>query len=396
LSNQGDNSKYVDFTTNEVKQFKDVVNVLSVDNSSTNDWIEYETKGFSLVEYTGVIDSVSPHILQARANGDWQGVIGDIAKLANVNYARLPEGLKAWYELVDNALRVTAEFMIPLDVITSIDLSQPVYVEELNGYYIIEEISEYINGVTPVKVKLIKLEEAPTLNAAAAKSTAIITTDSKSADSTDNKYEIAVFTTPSLFNITTSTGYAKQLTNHPDDGGTYTGLEFTQTLLTTADNDLSTRQTIFSETSVTTAQEGWYEVYVEMTGTPATLATSTATTITSISQYAYLGDVAQTPELLIQLNVTETELLASGSASFTTKLKNFADITDVVATCEYQKLSGPSGIATGTLRVVSITDLQEKSETEIAFQDGVGFYKVNFKTTEADSEDNAFGGFYIS
>ena len=48
------------------------------------------------------------------------------------------------------------------------------------------------------------------------------------------------------------------------------------------------------------------------------------------------------------------------------------------------------------MRVVSITDLQEKSETEIAFQDGVGFYKVNFKTTEADSEDNAFGGFYIS
>ena len=99
---------------------------------------------------------------------------------------------------------------------------------------------------------------------------------------------------------------------------------------------------------------------------------------------------------MIELNVTETELLASGSASFTTKLKNFADITDVVATCEYQKLSGPSGIATGTLRVVSIADLQEKSETEIAFQDGVGFYKVNFKTTEADSEDNAFGGFYIS
>ena len=396
LLNQGDNSKYVDFTTNEVKQFKDVVNVLSIDNSSTNDWLEYETKGFSLVEYTGVIDPVAPYIKQARADGVWQGVVNDLPKLANVNYARLPEGLKAWYSLVDSALRVTAEFMIPLDVITSIDLSQPVYVEELSGYYIVEEISEYINGVTPVKVKLIKLEEAPTLNTAAAKSTAIITTDSKSADSTNNKYEIAVFTTPSLFNITTSTGYAKQLTNHPDDGGTYTGLEFTQTLLTTADDDLSTRQTIFSETSVTTAQEGWYEVYVEMTGTPATLATSTATTITSISQYAYLGDVAQTPELLIELNVTETELLASGSASFTTKLKNFADITDVVATCEYQKLSGPSGIATGTLRVVSIADLQEKSETEIAFQDGVGFYKVNFKTTEADSEDNAFGGFYIS
>lgn len=396
LSNQGDNSKYVDFTTNEVKQFKDVVNILSIDNSSSNDWIEYETKGFSLVEYTGVIDSVAPHILQARANGDWQGVIGDIPKLANVNYARLPEGLKAWYSLVDSALRVTAEFMIPLDVITSIDLSQPVYVEELNGYYIVEEISEYINGVTPVKVKLIKLEEAPTLNTAAAISTAIITTDSKSADSTNNKYEIAVYSTPSLFNVTTSTGYAKQLTNHPDDGGTYTGLEFTQTLLTTADNDLSTRQTIFSETSVTAAQEGWYEVYVEMTGSPATLATSTATTITSESQYAYLGDIAQAPELLVELNVNETELLASGRASFTTKLKNFADITDVVATCEYQKLSGPSGIATGTLRVVSIADLQEKSETEIAFQDGVGFYKVNFKTTEADSEDNAFGGFYIS
>ena len=397
LLNQGDNSKYVDFTTNEVKQFKDVVNVLSIDNSTTNDWLEYETKGFSLVEYTGLIEPVAPYIKQARADGDWQGVVDDLPKLANVNYARLPEGLKAWYSLVDAALRVTAEFMIPLDVITNIDLSQPVYVEELGGYYIIEEIAEYINGVTPVKVKLIRLESVSGLVDGIPKTSGSpMVIESKSADATDNKYEIAVYTTALEFGITTSTGYAKQLTNHPDDGGTYTGLEFTQTLLTTADDDLTTRQTIFSETSVTTAQEGWYEVYVEMTGTPSTKSITTATTITSESQYAYLGDVAQAPELLIGLNVSASDLAGDDKAVFTTKLKNFADITDVVATCEYQKLSGPNGTATGPLRVVSIADLQEKSETEITFQDKVGFYKVNFKTTEADSEDNAFGGFYIT
>jgi len=54
-------------------------------------------------------------------------------------------------------LRVVAKFLLPVNVIKTLDITKPVYVNDLGGYYIIEEISEYVDSKTAVNIKLIRL-----------------------------------------------------------------------------------------------------------------------------------------------------------------------------------------------------------------------------------------------
>ena len=77
--------------------------------------------------------------------------------IANVNYATLPQGVEEWYNLIDKAVRVKAKFLLPIRTIKNLDLSKPIYVGELGGFYIIEEISEYTGPSNEVTVKLIRL-----------------------------------------------------------------------------------------------------------------------------------------------------------------------------------------------------------------------------------------------
>jgi hypothetical protein len=75
----------------------------------------------------------------------------------------------AWYDIVDRAVRAQATFLIPLNIIKNLDLSRPIYIRKLGGFYIIEEVEEYTDAQTTVRVKLIKLliedkqASAPTL-----------------------------------------------------------------------------------------------------------------------------------------------------------------------------------------------------------------------------------------
>lgn len=157
LSNQGKESKYKDFTTNFVKNFKDIESVSRILNTN-NPYIEYENKGLGLVERgDDIVASGATPFTQVRANGLTQGTFTTLVNIVNVNYTALPNGIEEWYRLVDSAVRVDARFRIPVDIIRNLDLSEPIYVEELGGFYIIEELAEYINGEIPVNVKLIKL-----------------------------------------------------------------------------------------------------------------------------------------------------------------------------------------------------------------------------------------------
>ena len=150
LENQGEDSKYKDFTENYVKLFNDVSNVVEVPGTIT--YFEFTHKGFGIVEHEGVLGN----ILQGRADGTTQGQIS-VSKVANVNYALLPEGVVEWHRLVDKAVRVSASFLIPVEVMRDIDLTEPIYVEELGGFYIIEKVDEYKDSSKIVIVKLIKL-----------------------------------------------------------------------------------------------------------------------------------------------------------------------------------------------------------------------------------------------
>ena len=404
LTTQGESSKYKEYAQNEVKDFKDVSNVVYVDNSSAEDWYEYEIDGLGLVEKTGVI----PSIFSMKANGSTQGAILNLPKLANVNYARIPDGVASWYQLVDNAIRVEAEFLLTVDTIRYLDLSKPVFVEQLGGFYIIEEIKGYTNGSTPTKVKLIKLIDIIEPKSGQVNDPKLITVGgSKSPSQGDTKYEIGSYVNLHDYAITSGTITAVQYDAHPKDGGVVTGLSFSESISNTTSSftaDVTsidvedTFLSVFSETSVTTAQEGWYEVTTELTGTATGFAAASTPTITSSVDIVYLGDTAApTPELRILINYQQSEILDGGKMAFDYTLINYLDDTDISVTCEYQKLTGPNGTAVGPVVIdTSLSNLVEgKGTIEIQFPEETEFYRVIFKTTEADSVSNAFDGFYV-
>lgn len=152
LENNNFLSKYKSFITNYSKVFKDVESVREIDNSVTP-YIEYGNSGLGLVEYIGDLGTLT----QVNANGDNYGNIVGLPALANINYAVLPSGVTTWYKLVDEAVRASPLMLLPQDVVKQVDLSEPIYIEEMNGFWIIEEIAEYENEQNPVTVKLIRV-----------------------------------------------------------------------------------------------------------------------------------------------------------------------------------------------------------------------------------------------
>ena len=152
LANQGADSKYKEFTKKYIKQYKDVSKVERI-NNTTVPYFEYENLGLGLVEHHGELDDLT----QVRADGSSQGVLSGLSAISNVNYATIPKGVEEWYRLVNAALKGEASFLLPIDVVRDLDLSKPIYIEELGGFFIIEKISEYIDEHTPVKVDIIKL-----------------------------------------------------------------------------------------------------------------------------------------------------------------------------------------------------------------------------------------------
>jgi hypothetical protein len=152
LANQGPLSKYKDFVQNLSDKLKDVSSIVSVPTTPAH--YEYTNLGFGVVE-----DSMLPSgtLTQYRADGSTQGTFSGLPYIWNVNGLEIPAGISQWYELIDIAVRCIGTFLIPVDVIKDLKIYEPIYVERLGGFFIIEEIEEYIDGHTPVKVKLIKL-----------------------------------------------------------------------------------------------------------------------------------------------------------------------------------------------------------------------------------------------
>jgi hypothetical protein len=154
LTNQGVDSKYKDFATNYNPIFKDISSVRKIEYTN-NPHFEFTNLGLGMVESNGTLGTLS----QVRADKSTQGNFTGLPTVQNVNYVELPKGLVDWYGLVDLAPRVEDTFLLPISVVKGFDLSEPVYIEDLGGFYIVEEIAEYSNEVTPVNVKLIKLTD---------------------------------------------------------------------------------------------------------------------------------------------------------------------------------------------------------------------------------------------
>ena len=153
LGNQVNNSKLKEFATNYNTEFSDVTLLVVVNN--TVPYNEFSIGGTSMVEF----DYASTVLTQGRyitANGT-QGTITGIPFMTNVDFSVIPNGLDAWYTLIDESVRCKPTFLIPQEEIRSLDIKLPIYIGKLGGFYIPEEIEQYEDETIPVKVKLIKL-----------------------------------------------------------------------------------------------------------------------------------------------------------------------------------------------------------------------------------------------
>lgn len=152
LGNQTSNSKYKEFTENYLSDFSDVKAIELIPNTLVP-YTEYTCDGLSLVELDGTLGNLA----QRRFDTTTQGTLTNLPALVNVNLLNIPSGVSDWYELIDLSVRCTPTFLLPIQVVKNLDLRLPIFIGQIGGFYIIEEVQEYIDSSTPVKVKMIKL-----------------------------------------------------------------------------------------------------------------------------------------------------------------------------------------------------------------------------------------------
>ena len=274
LGNQTSNSKYDDFKENYLSHFKDVTRVDSILNT-LHPYIEYEVSGNSLVEHEGSVSGLSQRRYFNNAStgtNDIQGTINGLPLIQNVNYKIVPSGITNWYDLVDNSVRAKPSFLIPIDVARDLDLRLPIYIGQLGGFYILEELEGYVDSSTIVNAKLIKIPsfEDSSFGGNPTDTTPSISMVGSSWRPQDLELvpiiltDVYLMMTSTNFNNyvpTSATMYAEKLTG---SGGTTTGTVLTSSItLNQQGNYLQDIATIEASDPITTSEEGYYNVYVE-------------------------------------------------------------------------------------------------------------------------------------
>ena len=153
LGNQVANSKLKEFAEDFNSQFGDITNMVQT-NYTNNPYDEFSIEGASMVEFNINLGAMTQRRFDNSTQG---GSIINVPNLINVNYSQMPAGQGMWYTLIDESLRCKPTFLIPIKEIKLLDIKKPIYLNHLGGFYIIEEIEQYVDDVTPVSVKLIKL-----------------------------------------------------------------------------------------------------------------------------------------------------------------------------------------------------------------------------------------------
>tara|TARA_B110000902_G_scaffold264597_1_gene346507 strand:- start:257 stop:2383 length:2127 start_codon:yes stop_codon:yes gene_type:complete len=154
LGNQTSSSKYKDSAEDYNSTFKDVVSAQKL-LYSTTPYVEYKVSGNSLVELDVNLGNLEQYRYDSTTSS--LGTLTGLPAIYNVNFSVATGGINAWYGLIDNSVRAKPSFLLPLDVVKNLDLRKPIFISQLGGYYIPEEVEQYIDSKTPVSVKLIKL-----------------------------------------------------------------------------------------------------------------------------------------------------------------------------------------------------------------------------------------------
>ena len=414
LDNQGANTKYKDYAENYVKGFKDIQNVREINNTGADkDFFEYELKGLGMVESDG---GSIPVMEQERADSQSQGTqVNEIDKMANVNYAELPEGVESWYRLVDEALKVEAMFMLSIDVFRNLDLSEPIFVEQLGGYYIIEEVSQYTNGSKPVKVKLIKLissltgiivggeeeeddQEPDTTPEMTISARAILANPPFVTGNTLGAYSNINYFTPA-----TATLVAKRVTGNPLIGqtSTYIGPTFTDAITISDPNNGIWTQSYYTFSDIPSSVAGWYEIQGFATGENSANRNSRADTpgptpdeLESNIEYVYFsnGDdiINDDPNLTMSEDKEATKALPSGQASFRYTVENMKLASTQTTRIIYEKYSETTTPTVGIPTILTIDETgiigKQYRNVDITFANGPGFYKIGIQNDEAEGQ----------
>lgn len=264
LGNQSSQSKYKDFKENYLKDFKDVKKVDNVLNTSAP-YVEYAVNGLSLVEHEGDLSSL--------ANLDWDknnyGNLVGLPYIQNVNFTIVPSGVSWWYNLIDTAVRSKPTFLLPAEIASKLDLRKPVYVGQLGGFYILEELEGYVDSSTPVRAKLIKIPDVDATDIVVDNTPSISIIGSSWRPSSMELVpvvitDVYIMMTSTNFNNyvpTSATMYAEKLTG---SGGTTTGTVLSSSVVLNQQGNYEQDITIIGASDpITSSEEGYYNVYVE-------------------------------------------------------------------------------------------------------------------------------------
>ena len=263
LGNQSSQSKYIDFKKNTVKHFKDVKKVDNILNGSVP-YVEYEVSGLSLVEHEGDLGSLS--------NLDWDknnyGNLVGLPYIQNVNFTVVPKGVSWWYNLVDTAVRAKPTFLLPANIASSLDLRKPIYIGQLGGFYILEELEGYVDSSTPVQAKLIKIPDIDATSLAPTSAESSIETLAFSVEPDSVVFDTNVhylMTSTQFVNYsprpTSATMYAVKLDG---SGGTPTGVVVSTVIVVDEfGSEYASFAGFYASNPITTSEEGYYNVYVE-------------------------------------------------------------------------------------------------------------------------------------
>lgn len=389
LSNQGGDSKFKDFSSDNNKVFKDIEKVVQV-NNTLNPYFEYTNTGLGLVERFGTITGT---LTQSRADGTTQGTFSNLPLIGNVNMSSLPDGVRYWYNLVDEAIKAEAQFLIPVDVMKNLDMSKPIYIEELGGFYIIEKIEEYIDAKTPCTIKLIKLiDDLRELDAGGETTPPTTPTITLTAEGKDPflpyepRYRIATSTSFYSYTPVNVELEYRKLDAAPEESGAYTGDVVTYTY------DFSSGQeNIYHSMKADDpigSEQGWYEIQ----------ATDQDTGLQSELVYAYLGDINQPQaDAAVQINTNASnETITPGNFTVT---YNYIGHEPTSSVLSYQKADFLTGNPTGTLYTFNMPLTPLSGETvEITPADGAGYYLMSLVTNEYTWEPDIFSspGLFIT
>lgn len=168
IENQGNDSKLKDFQRNLSNKFKDISKVNRIPNTNTS-YIEYENTGLGLVYHgyeLGKLTQIRFYENPSEGSSTFtsQGEIIGVPAVENFKFSYLPLGVFEWYRIVDQSVKANPKFLLPSDLVRNLDLTIPIYIEQMGGFYAIEEISEYENAQEKVIVKVIKIVEGAEFN----------------------------------------------------------------------------------------------------------------------------------------------------------------------------------------------------------------------------------------